>query len=107
MQGHSHVIDCIAWAPFESSKTIQQADFNQLDAQKVSGFGAPADNGTTGTTISELGQEDHTKEEAEDQIDIKKLTTKERVELLKARKNEMSRRMEAKKQMAEPEEETK
>ena len=27
-QGHTHVIDCIAWAPFECARTIQQADFN-------------------------------------------------------------------------------
>ena len=28
LQGHSNVIDCIAWAPIEAAKTIQLADFN-------------------------------------------------------------------------------
>ena len=45
MQGHTNVIDCIAWAPFECAKTIQQADFNYLKSgEDEASFGA--DNGT-------------------------------------------------------------
>ncbi len=33
------------------------ADYNMTQEDKSTGFGTPADHGTTGTTISELGHE--------------------------------------------------
>ena len=77
------------------------ADYNMTQEDKSTGFGTPADHGTTGTTISELGHADTEQVEekdkdkaAEEQIDLKKLSMKDRIEVLKKRKDEMaSRRM--------------
>jgi WD40 repeat protein len=67
------------------------ADYNNLGEDKATGFGTPADHGTTGTTISELGhdQQEPT-EEKEEAIDLKKLSMKDRIEVLKKRKDEMA-----------------
>jgi len=56
-----------------------------MDEGKTTGFGTQADHGTTGTTISELGQEDNQKEEQEYRKDLRQLTIAERVEVLKER----------------------
>lgn len=69
------------------------ADYNNMQEDKKAGFGTPADHGTTGTTISELGhdQQEHV-EEKEEAIDLKKLSMKDRIEVLKKRKDEMASR---------------
>jgi len=70
------------------------ADYNNLGDEKTTGFGTPADHGTTGTTISELGHESHepNTEDKEEAIDLKKLSMKDRIEVLKKRKDEMASR---------------
>jgi WD40 repeat protein len=70
------------------------ADYNNLGEDKSTGFGTPADHGTTGTTISELGhdQQEPTEEKEEAAIDLKKLSMKDRIEVLKKRKDEMASR---------------
>ena len=99
MQGHTNVIDCIAWAPFECAKTIQQADFNFIKAgEEENSFGA--DNGTVlelETAEKPSQSEETKKEEHGDGVDLKKLSVKERIELLKQRKADMQRKQEHRK----------
>lgn len=60
MSGHDHVIDCIAWAPLDSARTIEGANYN---AHQGNSF---IENAETGNLLNDENGIEESKEESKE-----------------------------------------
>lgn len=79
---HEHVIDCIAWAPTEACRTIDNANYTDGGAaeegEEVNGEAEESKEGESTATGGEDAKEDETRASAN-----QRLTTKERIQQMK------------------------
>lgn len=103
LSGHEHVIDCIAWAPLDAAKTIENASYNGATGgeeaetdDKAETEGGQAEPATDTTVGSAAAATQNTEDETRTSL-VARMTTKERI--LQMKNNLKSRREElAKKQ---------